>query len=86
MPNDVRPIDCRLAMQRLWDFLDQELTEDRMAEVRRHLESCERCLPHHEFAQRFLQAMQSTRAEQLMPPEVRLKVLIKLQEAGFSAS
>jgi anti-sigma factor (TIGR02949 family) len=86
MPNDVRPIDCRIAMQRLWDFLDEELTEDRMAEVRRHLDSCEQCLPHHEFAQRFLHAMQTSRAEQLMPPEVRLKVLRKLVEAGFSAT
>jgi len=57
MPNEVRPIDCRIAMQRLWDFLDEELTEDRMAEVRRHLDTCEQCLPHHEFAQRFLKAM-----------------------------
>ena len=86
MPNDVRFIDCGVAMQRLWDFLDEELTEDRMVEVRRHLDSCERCLPHHDFAQRFLQAMQSTRAEQLMPPEVRQKVLAKLQDAGFSST
>jgi len=86
MPNEVRPIDCRIAMQRLWDFLDEELTEDRMAEVRRHLDTCEQCLPHHEFAQRFLKAMQASRAEQLMPPEVRRKVLRKLVEAGFSST
>ena len=86
MPNEVRPIDCRVAMERLWDFLDKELNEDRMSEVRLHLESCESCLPHHDFAQRFLQAMQSTRAEQLMPPEARRKVLMKLAEAGFSST
>ena len=73
-------------MQRLWDFLDEELTEDRMAEVRKHLDSCEQCLPHHDFAQRFLHAMRATHTEQLMPPEVRRKVLRMLVEAGFTSA
>ena len=44
-----RDIDCRSAVQKLWDYLDQELTPERMDEVRRHLERCGDCLPHHEY-------------------------------------
>ncbi|MDF2772664.1 MAG: putative zinc-finger, partial [Geminicoccaceae bacterium] len=43
-----RELDCRTAVQQLWDYLDHELTPERMAEVRRHLERCGQCLPHHD--------------------------------------
>jgi anti-sigma factor (TIGR02949 family) len=84
-PNDVPEIDCLTAVRQLWDYLDQELTEDRMAMVRKHLASCERCLPHHDFGKRFLEALRATRAEQLMPPEVKARVMELLAEAGYSA-
>ena len=31
-------IDCRSAVQKLWDYLDEELTPERMDAVREHLE------------------------------------------------
>ena len=85
MPNDVPGIDCRTAVQQLWDYLDQELTEDRMAVVRHHLETCERCLPHRDFGQRFLDALRATREEHLMPPEVKARVMELLAAAGYSS-
>ena len=78
------PIDCESAMRQLFDFLDEELTDERMREVREHLMSCSRCLPHHDFEQAFLQALASTRVGHVMPPELRGRVLGALREAGFA--
>ena len=83
-PRDVPDIDCRTAVSQLWNYLDQELTEDRLAMVRQHLERCERCLPHHDFGKRFLEALRATREEQVMPPQVRSRVMELLAGAGFS--
>jgi anti-sigma factor (TIGR02949 family) len=83
MPDDVREMDCHSAVRQLWDYLDGELNDQVVAEVRRHLEQCERCLPHEEFGRRFLEALHASRRRQLMPSEVRHHVLVALGEAGF---
>jgi anti-sigma factor (TIGR02949 family) len=83
--NNAPDIDCVTALRQLWDYLDEELTEDRMAMVRKHLDNCHRCLPHHEFAQRFLGVLHTAREQRLMPQELRTRVMEKLVAAGFSA-
>jgi anti-sigma factor (TIGR02949 family) len=84
MPDAIRQIDCLEAVRQLWDYLDQELTDDRMAEVRQHLEQCERCLPHHDFGRLFLEALHAGRNRKLMPAVARLHVLSALAQAGFT--
>ena len=83
MPDGIQDIDCPSAVRQLWDYLDQELTEDRMAEVRQHLDQCRSCLPHHDFGKRFLEALHAGQRRQLMPPDVRRHVLSALSDAGF---
>ena len=85
MPDDTREIDCRTAVQRLWDYLDDELDDQRMVEVRQHLVTCKSCLPHAEFGRRFIQALSRARERHVMPSEVRSQVMSALAEAGFSA-
>lgn len=86
MPDDVRSIDCESAVRKLWDYLDGELDERRMNEVRHHLETCQACLPHADFGQRFLAALRDARTRRLMPPAVRSQVMSALSQAGFSVS
>lgn len=71
-------------MKKLWDFLDRELTDEQMAAVRHHLESCSDCFPHRAWAERFLNALHSLRDEGLMPPEVKARVIEQLRAAGYS--
>lgn len=80
------PLDCGAAVQQLWDFLDEELTVERMEAMRQHLDDCGHCLPHAEFAARFLGAVQSTRDARCCPESVRSRVLDMLREAGFKRS
>lgn len=84
MPDEIRGIDCQTAVRQLWDYLDEELDDRRMSEVRQHLESCSHCLPHAEFGTRFLQALSRVRDRHVMPPAVRSQVMTALSEAGFS--
>lgn len=84
MPDEIREIDCRSAVRQLWDYLDEELDDQRMVEVRQHLLSCKECLPHAEFGRRFIQALSRARERHVMPPAVRGQVLSALSDAGFS--
>ena len=79
-------IDCRTAVQKLWDYLDKELTPERMEEVRRHLERCGDCLPHEEYGRVFLAALSSTKQSDARAPDtLRHKVMQSLRAAGFNA-
>lgn len=81
-----REIDCLTAVQQLWDYLDEELTPERMDAVRRHLERCGSCLPHHDYARVFLAALGSAREGEARAPEaLRQRVMQNLRAAGFGA-
>ncbi len=84
--SDAPQIDCRAAMQQLWDYVDGELTPERMQGVARHLEVCAHCHPHGEFAERFLEALHETREDRRCPQEVRAKVMAALRAAGLTMS
>jgi anti-sigma factor (TIGR02949 family) len=83
MADEIRSIDCRTAVQQLWDYLDEELDDRRMLEVRAHLETCRACLPHADFDQRFLEALSRVRELHVMPPAVRSQVMAALARDGF---
>lgn len=84
MPDEIRTIDCTDAVRQLWDYLDAELDDQRMVEVRQHLLTCKSCLPHAEFGRRFIQAVSRARERHVMPPAVRGQVLAALASAGFT--
>jgi mycothiol system anti-sigma-R factor len=80
-----RDIDCRTAVQKLCDYLDDELTPERMDEVRQHLEKCGACLPHHEYGRVFLAALANVRQSEARAPDaLRRRVMESLRAAGFS--
>jgi anti-sigma factor (TIGR02949 family) len=81
-----RDIDCRTAVQQLWDYLDQELTPERMEEVRAHLQKCSSCLPHHDFGRVFLAALSEARESDVCASDaLRSRVMDSLRAAGFNA-
>ena len=84
MPDEIPTIDCTTAVQRLWDYLDEELDEARVVEVRQHLETCRPCLQHADFDRRFLEALGQVRDLHLMPQAAKAHVLRALAAAGFT--
>ena len=86
MPDEINPIDCSTAVSRLWDYLDEELDEQRLQEVQRHLDECASCLPHADFGRRFLEALNGARQRHLIPPETRAAVMAALAQDGFRST
>jgi anti-sigma factor (TIGR02949 family) len=76
-------IDCNAAMRQLWDFLDGELTDERMAAVRTHLDRCKGCVPYAEFERAFLEALSGCKSTQCAPEGLRRKIFERLREAGY---
>jgi anti-sigma factor (TIGR02949 family) len=86
MPDEIRRIDCRTAVRQLWDYLDGELSDERVREVQQHLETCSECFRHAEFGRRLLDALQEVKRLHVMPPATRTQVMQALATAGFTYS
>ncbi len=76
-------MDCTAAMRQLWDYLDGELTEERMAAVRAHLDRCGGCLPYADFERAFLEALSGCKSKECAPEALRRRIFERLREAGF---
>ena len=79
-------LDCDAVMRQLWDYLDGELTEERMSAIREHLAVCARCYPQFEFERTFLDTLNRVRREHSDPERVRERVLTALRAEGFAAA
>lgn len=78
-------IECAAAMRQLFDYLDGELTEERMQAIRAHLDGCRRCHPHYDFQQVVLSALSSLREVRPAPGELRARVMEALRREGMRA-
>lgn len=76
--------DCAAAMRQLWDFLDEELTPDRQAAMREHIEQCKRCFPHYDWEKALLDALACSRPDCCAPTSLRERLVHRLREAGFT--
>lgn len=77
---------CDEVMRQLWDFLDGELTADRMLAIEAHLARCERCHPHAEFERAFLRAVAGAmRREPAHAPGLAHRVRELLRADGFTS-
>lgn len=66
---------CREALQRVFEYLDNELPPDDAAEMKRHFEKCRSCFPALQFCQSFRDAMQRAAGCQCCAPtELRNKI------------
>ena len=83
-PNEAVPmLDCESVMRQLWDFLDGELTPERMAAIRWHIEMCKRCYPQHEFERSFLQAVGASARSHSGLDQLRFRLLESLEARGL---
>jgi anti-sigma factor (TIGR02949 family) len=71
-------------MHQLWDYLDQELTPERMTAMRRHLDKCAGCYPHLELERAFLEALAGCKEARCAPERLKAKLIERLKEVGYS--
>ncbi len=77
-------LDCEAVMRQLWDYLDGELTSDRMSLIAGHLDLCKRCDPHYDFGRSFLDAIAASARAHSEPDRLRATLLAALRARGLS--
>jgi len=74
-------IQCHEALQRIYEYLDGELTPQTAEEVRRHIDICERCFPKARFTAEFRDAVQRAGRGQPPCPESLKRRILEILEA-----
>lgn len=76
-----RSIECRDAQERLYEFLDRELTPEVRAEIEHHLRRCAGCFRHFEFERAFLRFLEARARGRGAGPEVKRRIIQQLFES-----
>ena len=78
MKDGPRGIDCVEALDRLYEYIDGELTPVRAEEVRLHLEKCAPCLGVSQFEKAYLRFREARGRATGAPEHLRKRVLEQL--------
>ncbi len=71
-------MNCREAVEHLYEYLDQELTPEAERKVREHLAACPPCGQHFNFEQQFLKFVEARCRARGAPPELKRRILDEL--------
>jgi anti-sigma factor (TIGR02949 family) len=77
---------CQRTMEKLYEFLDGELTPDVDEQIRTHLAECRGCFPHFEYERVFLRFMEKRAVIERAPPTLRRKILTALMNEEVARS
>jgi mycothiol system anti-sigma-R factor len=83
-PGDPSP--CQRTLEKLYEFLDGELTPDVDAQIRTHLAECTACFPHFEFERVFLRFIEKRAVIERAPPTLRRRILTALMNEEVARS
>jgi mycothiol system anti-sigma-R factor len=72
-------MDCDDCLDRLYVFLDTELSEAEITAVRSHLDGCDDCDGTFVFEERFLEQLRECCTSDVAPAELRRRVIEKLR-------
>ncbi len=78
-------MDCQDCLERLYQYLDKELSVDDVAVVRRHLDDCSGCSDHFYFEARFIQKIRDACADERAPEHLRQRIVLRLREGHATA-
>ncbi len=74
-------MDCNDCVERLYTFLDTELSETDIKSIRSHLDGCDDCDDNFVFEARFLEQLRECFTSDVAPAELRQRVILKLKGA-----
>lgn len=73
--------DCENALHELYEFLDGELTEERRAVIRRHLDGCQPCAEPYDFEAELREVIRH-KCQENVPGSLIAKVRAALEAEG----
>ncbi len=68
-------INCRMTIERLYPFLDRELSEQEILDVQEHLNRCPPCAKHFEYEQGVLRFVGTAGRTVCAPSELLDRIL-----------
>ena len=74
-------MNCKETMARLQTFLDRELSEVEIREVRMHLEACPPCQNHFTFEERLRMLVKARCSPEKAPLSLRERICQKFRQA-----
>jgi mycothiol system anti-sigma-R factor len=72
-------MDCNDCVERLYAFLDTELSEADIKAVPSHLDGCDDCDENFVFEARFLDQLKECCTSEVAPADLRQRVILKLR-------
>ncbi len=72
-------MNCKDCEERLYAFLDTELSPAELAAVRAHLDGCDDCGAEELFEARFLEQLRDCCTSDVAPAELRRRVIAKVR-------
>ncbi|MBS2963882.1 mycothiol system anti-sigma-R factor [Actinocrinis puniceicyclus] len=73
-------IDCASVLDRVYEYIDQEMAEDDCATVQRHLDECAPCLAEFGLEQAVKALVHRSCGCDTAPEQLRVKVLSKIRQ------
>jgi mycothiol system anti-sigma-R factor len=77
---------CQRTMEKIYEFLDGELTPDVDEQIRAHLAKCRGCFPHFEYERVFLRFLEKRAVIERAPPTLRRRIMSALMNEEVSRS
>jgi mycothiol system anti-sigma-R factor len=80
--------DCSSVLDRLYEYIDDEMADDDCASIQQHLDDCAPCLAEYGLEQTVKALVHRTCGCETAPEQLRLKILTKIRQAqdGVSAA
>ncbi|MCC7106539.1 MAG: mycothiol system anti-sigma-R factor [Chloroflexi bacterium] len=75
-------MNCNDTMERLQTYLDRELTDTEVGEVKIHLDRCPPCLDHYKFEEKFRRLVRVNAGKNRAPAGLREVILRRCQSQG----
>ena len=75
---------CEWVARQLWPYVDERLSDEDREAVITHLEGCDRCQSHIDFAREFLVAVGKVGPRAVPSEALQSRVLSALAGAGFN--
>ena len=72
-------MDCKGCLERLYPYLDRELTPKDLEEVRVHLDDCGGCDSAFVVERVFLDRLRGSATSDVAPPGVRERLILRLR-------
>jgi mycothiol system anti-sigma-R factor len=72
--------DCREVLDRVYEYLDGEMTSHDVAKIRQHLEECSPCLTEYDLDVALKALLRRSCACESAPDALRQRIMVKITE------